>query len=183
MRITYFIFLIMFLISTNGIAQQLEKISLNGTWNIIFDDDNSGKDAGWMHSNEFEKNSSKKQIQVPSCWEEFVEDYEGVAFYKRKFKVPDSWKDKIVHLQFDAVNYIAEVYLNDQVLGSHEGGFTPFEFNVEHLLNFGGENVLVLRVIGPVTMTDKIIDGMGKMETPQWRGASLWPDGLQNLES
>lgn len=167
--ILYLVLILM--ISIDGFAQKEDAMSLNGTWNIIFDDQNMGRESDWMISKVFDQHKDKQQIQVPSCWEEMNEDYEGVAFYQRKFHIPQDWNQKLVHLKFDAVNYVAEVYLNDHVLGSHEGGFTPFEFNVEHLLNFGGENVLVLRVIGPVTMTDKIIDGMGKMETPQWRGA------------
>lgn len=146
-------------------------ISLNGTWQIIFDDVNEGREADWMRTSVFDDHEGKCAIQVPSCWEEMNKDYEGVAFYSRKFKVPSAWKAKTVRLQFDAVNYLSEVYLNDNVLGYHEGGFTPFEFNIEHLLDFDKQNTLTLRVVGPITMSDKVIDGMGKMETPQWRGA------------
>ena len=153
------------------IAQKEDSISLNGTWQILYDNDNEGRALHWMYSDVFEQHPDKKKIQVPSCWEEFNENYEGVVFYKRHFKVPAHWKDKVVHLQFDAVNYLAEVYINDIAIGYHEGGFTPFTFNAEHVLNFDAENVLTLRVVGPVTLSDKVIDGMGKMETPQWRGA------------
>jgi len=54
--------------------------------------------------------SKKKLIKVPSCWEEYEEDYEGVAWYGRTFKVPSTWKGKVVMLRFGAVNYLAEVW-------------------------------------------------------------------------
>jgi hypothetical protein len=74
-------------------------------------------------------------------------------------------------LHFDAVNFRSEVWLNDTAVGMHEGGFTPFEFRVDDLLKFDGENTLIVRVVGPILMQDKRVDGMGPMETPQWRGA------------
>ena len=98
-------------------------------------------------------------------------DYEGVAFYRRTFKAPAHWKGKVVRLQFDAVNFRAEVWWNDTALGFHEGGFTPFEFRVDDLLKFDEDNTLILRVVGPILMQDKRVDGVGPLETPQWRGA------------
>ena len=107
---------------------------------------------------------------MPSCWELIEQDYEGVAFYRRTFQVPASWAGKTVRLQFDAVNYLTEVWLNDEVVGFHEGGFTPFEFRVDNLITPGQENTLILRVVGPIILQDKKIDGVGPLETPQWRG-------------
>ena len=112
-----------------------------------------------------------RDIAVPSCWELMEKDYEGVAFYRHAFKVPANWAGKTVRLHFDAVNFRSEVWLNDTAVGMHEGGFTPFEFRVDDLLKFDGENTLMLRVVGPILMQDKRVDGMGPMETPQWRGA------------
>ncbi|MCP4274767.1 MAG: hypothetical protein GY779_00225, partial [Gammaproteobacteria bacterium] len=67
--------------------------------------------------------------------------------------------------------YRAEVYLNDNVVGVHEGGFTPFSFRIDSMLKFDQDNIITLRVLGPILLdTDKVIDGMGAMETPQWRG-------------
>jgi len=115
--------------------------------------------------------SSKRDIAVPSCWEEIEKDYEGVAFYRRTFKIPANWEGKVIRLHFDAVNFLSEVWINDQAVGFHEGGFTPFEFRIEKLIKPGEENTLILRVAGPILLQDKHIDGVGPMETPQWRGA------------
>ncbi|MHC4537294.1 MAG: glycoside hydrolase family 2 protein, partial [Planctomycetota bacterium] len=65
----------------------------------------------------------------------------------------------------------SEVWINDNAVGFHEGGFTPFKFRIDKLLKPAEENTLILRVAGPILMQNKSIDGIGKMETPQWRGA------------
>jgi hypothetical protein len=145
--------------------------SLDGEWKIAFDPDNSGREAGWTQKGIFSELENLQPIQVPSCWEEIETDYEGVAFYGTTFEVPAEWDSNAVRLQFNAVNFRAEVWLNNVAVGVHEGGFTPFEFRVDDLLKFGEENFLSLRVAGPILLQDKRIDGVGPMETTQWRGA------------
>ena len=44
---------------------------------------------------------------------------------------------KIINIQFDAVNYLSEIWINDQAVGYHEGGFTPFEFRVDGMIKVG----------------------------------------------
>ncbi len=148
-----------------------EVKSLDGTWEIVFDHENTGRDAGWHKDKVFSAQSTRRNITVPSCWEQIEKDYEGVAFYRRKFKVPASWEGKVVHLNFDAVNFFSEVWINDKAAGYHEGGYTPFKLCIDKMLKTGEENVLILRVTGPILMQNKTIDGVGKMETTQWRGA------------
>ncbi len=147
------------------------ELPLDGLWDIAFDHRNEGRGADWHRDGVFSGLAAKREIRVPSCWEEIEKDYEGVAYYRKKFTVPKEWEGKVVRLRFEAVNFLSEVWLNDGAVGVHEGGFTPFEFRVEKLLQPGEENVLTLRVAGPILMTDKVIEGIGKMETPQWRGA------------
>jgi len=155
---------------TSAIDSAREVKSLDGTWQIIFDHKNTGREAGWHLDKVFSAQSAKRNITVPSAWELIEEDYEGVAFYHHKFKVPANWEGKVIRLQFGAVNYLSEVWLNDEVVGFHEGGFTPFEFRVDEMIKPGQTNVLTLRVVGPIILSDKQVDGVGPMETPQWRG-------------
>jgi beta-galactosidase len=147
-----------------------ESLSLDGTWQIIFDRNNEGRQNKWFRGGNFPIEKTR-EITVPSCWELTEKDYEGVAFYRRTFVVPASWEGKVIRLHFNAVNYLAEVWLNDTAVGVHEGGFTPFDFRVDKLIKAGRENTLILRVVGPILLQDKRVDGMGPMETPQWRGA------------
>jgi beta-galactosidase len=152
-------------------AQGLKtEFSLDGSWEIIFDHQNEGRSQK-LHTNYgFERQSDKRAITIPSCWEEIEQDYEGVAYYRKKFTIPGSWEGKMVYVNFDAVNYVAEVWLNNHVIDYHEGGFTPFSFRIDKSVKFGQENVLTMRVVGPIILTDKVVDHMGRQETPQWRG-------------
>ncbi len=145
--------------------------SLDGTWEIVFDPDNTGRETGLHNSAQFAANQGRREIAVPSCWETIEMDYEGVAFYGLAFTVPPSWQGMIVRLQFDAVNYIAEVYVNDHVIGRHEGGYGPFTLRIDDLLNYDKPNFISLRVIGPIVAQDKVIDGIAQNDMPHWRGA------------
>jgi beta-galactosidase len=162
--------LIPFLLLISQLSFAQEQISLNGNWEIVFDHNNEGAQSMWHQDKIFQKIDHKRIIEVPSSWELIEKDYEGVAFYRYNFDVPENWEGKIIRLQFDAVNYLSEIWLNDEVVGYHEGGFTPFEFRVDKLIKAGTENVLILRVVGPIILSDKKIDGVGILETPQWRG-------------
>lgn len=66
--------------------------------------------------------------------------------YRKLFTVPEEWQGKHVRLRFDGVDHACAVYLNGQLLGEHEGMFTPFEFDVSAHLRYGQQNCLVLMV-------------------------------------
>jgi Glycosyl hydrolases family 2, TIM barrel domain/Glycosyl hydrolases family 2, sugar binding domain/Glycosyl hydrolases family 2 len=77
------------------------------------------------------------------------EDYEDGVWYRRAFTVPDSLKNQFVRLNFLAVNYVADVWLNGQYLGYHEGGYTPFSFDATKALRTDTTNILAVRVDNP----------------------------------
>ena len=66
-------------------------------------------------------------------------------FFKR-FDVPTEWRGKLIRLRFEAVDYKATFYLNDQWLGTHEGHFSPASFDVSNILQFDGNNVLAVQL-------------------------------------
>lgn len=168
-RITL-IFTLFFYSSLLFAQQNVNQLSLNGNWEIIFDTENEGQEGQWQLDNNFHQNAKIRQIQVPSCWEEFEKNYEGVAFYRKKFNVPASWSEKIIELKFDASNYKTEVWVNDMAVGVHKGGYTPFSFRIDNLIKSDQENTITVRVVGPIILTDKVIDGIGRQEVPMWRG-------------
>ena len=145
--------------------------SLDGTWQIIFDAGNEGRDAAWQKEDNFRDHENVVDIQVPSCWEETEQDYEGVAIYGKWLEIPEEWEGSTIRIRFDAVNYIAEVWVNDFAAGYHEGGYAPFELKIGDLLKYGENNFLSLRVIGPILAENKEIDGIGPNDMPHWRGA------------
>ena len=82
-------------------------------------------------------------------YEKCPEFYEDGVWYRRRFDVPDSLRDSRVLLTFYSVNYIADVWLNDQYVGYHEGGYTSFAFDVTDQVSYDTTNVLAVRVDNP----------------------------------
>ena len=89
-------------------------------------------------------------------------------WYKREFTIPSAWKGKNVILNFGAVDWKADVFVNDIMIGSHKGGFTPFSFDITPYLTGSSKHKLVVRVWDP---TDRGFQPRGKqVSTPE----SIW---------
>lgn len=127
-------------------------LSLNGDWDLAFDPENVGMTTGWAKA--FPDDALT--APVPSVWERVRPGYDGVGWYRRRFTLPAGWERRMLRLRFHAAQYFAEVWLNGARLGTHEGGFLPFEFPVSKKVRTG-ENELVVRVINPPM--DREIEG------------------------
>lgn len=109
--------------------------SLDGAWRFIPDHD--GKE---------------RLISVPGCWQaQFPElrEYAGRAVYSREFTVPPVCSGQCIRLRFGAVDYFARVRVNGEIVGEHEGGFTPFEMDISRFIRFGEPNTLEVEVLDP----------------------------------
>ena len=148
-----------------------DEMTLDGAWSVNFDDGNVGRELHWERAEQFYAWPESEQVAVPACLEEYRLDYQGVAWYGRRFAAPAEWAGRPVLLQFDAVNYRAEVWLNGEPVGAHDGGYTGFALEVGDLLRAGADNFLAVRVITPLITRDVRIDGLGRDEMPHWRGA------------
>jgi beta-mannosidase len=93
------------------------------------------------------KDSEWLGVKIPSQWQSYpgLEKYAGRGVYRLKFDFPDRINSRTYHLRFGGVFYKANVYLNGKKLGSHEGYFEPFEFEVSDLLQ-PKDNILVVEV-------------------------------------
>ena len=67
--------------------------------------------------------------------------------YEKTFVVPEDFTKERILLHFGAVDQIATVYLNGEKLGSHEGGYLPFSFDITKTVKRAGENQLKVEVI------------------------------------
>ncbi len=76
--------------------------------------------------------------------------FHGEVWYRRTFTVPSGWSGKRVLLHFGAVDYRAQVWVNGQSLGGHEGGNVPFRFDITPVMKAGANSVTV-RVEDPPT--------------------------------
>ena len=70
---------------------------------------------------------------------------EGGTWYRRTFTVPGGWDGRAVTLRFGSANYVVDVWLNGTWLGYHEGGSTPFAFDLGEALLVGSENAIAVR--------------------------------------
>jgi beta-glucuronidase len=83
---------------------------------------------------------------LPSSWltqAPELRHYQGLVWYQRTFKAPPTPHMGRQFLHFGAANYKTVVYVNGQPVGRHEGGFTPFAFEVTQLLRDGDNQVTV----------------------------------------
>jgi len=115
-------------------------------WRFAVDPDEVGEKEGWA-APDFD-DSGWATVTVPHTWGVMAEhaDYDGVAWYRRTFTLPPEAQDAHLRLRFEAVFYLARVWLNGQYLGAHEGGYTPFEFDVSGIVQPGVENVVAVQV-------------------------------------
>ncbi|MEP2239345.1 MAG: glycoside hydrolase family 2 TIM barrel-domain containing protein [Maribacter sp.] len=144
-------------------TDEREKTSLNGLWDIIVDPLENGyyshrlepKPDGYFLNKQMEKPSdlveynfdTSDQLMVPGDWntqKDKLYYYEGTIWYKKDFKYVKD-KQENLYLYFGAVNYKAIVYLNGELIGKHEGGYTPFQFNITDKVK-DGNNFVVVKV-------------------------------------
>ncbi|EKJ91161.1 Beta-glucuronidase [Bacteroides finegoldii] len=154
--------LLFILFAGNMVAQNLitnvygrDIRSLNGKWNVIIDLYDQGRGMK-VYRNQSPKGATDfyeysfkggLRLNVPGDWNSQMPElkyYEGTVWYARHFDAK-RLVDKRQFLYFGAVSYRCRVYLNGTEIGSHEGGFTPFQIEVTDLLN-EGDNFIVVEV-------------------------------------
>lgn len=89
---------------------------------------------------------------VPMPWQAQFPDLReatGVGWYRKSFHVPADWLGRAAVLHFGAVDYYAQVWVNDHYVGDHEGGYLPFEFEIGAHLRVGQRNEIIVRVVDP----------------------------------
>lgn len=142
-NVYYLIFLFSFFIACNNEKSQPgnnENVSLNGTWHFLASNNISENEILNADYN------SWNTLEVPGNWDTQNEytHYVGKGYYQKNIKVLDNWKGKQIRVKFDAVYETSKVWLNGKLLGTHKGGYTPFEFNITNQVNFEGENSLLV---------------------------------------
>ncbi len=69
-----------------------------------------------------------------------------IGWYRRHFKIPASDKGRRISIQFEGAFQTTTVYCNNFIVGRSESGYAPFQFDLTEFINFGGDNVLSVRV-------------------------------------
>lgn len=98
-----------------------------------------------------EKSDQWRNARVGLSWNvqfDDLRDYMGAAWYRTTFELSPFKDTRHVLLKFGAVDYFCEIFVNGLLIGSHEGGYTPFSFEITNATN-AGPNELLIRVIDP----------------------------------
>lgn len=133
-----------------------EILDLNGIWEFNFE------------------NEEKEYIAVPGSFNDQVANhnkrhYVGNMYYRKEFYLNSQMLEKDIFIRFGSVTHNAKVYVNDNFVGSHKGGFTPFEININEVAKEGLNEVLVIvdNILDYTSLPVgnlKIIDGVKKVD-------------------
>ena len=119
-------------------------LNLNGTWDFEFDSLNIGLNKKWETGNA----AFSKKINVPFPWGaplSGVKDEADIAWYKKAITVPKSWANQRVFVTIGASDWETTVWLDGVLLGKHQGGYTPFSFELKNV-KYDTPQYLVIKV-------------------------------------
>lgn len=136
-------------------------MNLNGVWQF---------QPGTGATESVPQGNLSRVILVPFAVESAisgVKEHHARLWYRRKFTVPATWNSQHVILNFGAVDYESEIYINGTSIGVHRGGYDPFSFDITKYLKASGEQEITVRVFDP---TDAEGNPRGKQ--------TLYPGGI-----
>ncbi|KAK1143559.1 hypothetical protein N8T08_006365, partial [Aspergillus melleus] len=144
-----------------------ELVSLDGLWSFALAEGNSSS-SPWTstlpHGLECPVPASYNDIFV----DRKIHDHVGWVYYQRQVKVPRGWSQERYLVRAEAATHQGQIYINDDLVAEHQGGYTPFEADVTDLVSAGGtfrltiavNNELTLQTIPPGRI--EVTEGLGK---------------------
>ena len=143
--------------------QARERKVLTGLWRFRVDRDGTGRGDGWAER----PLDTDAQMAVPASYNDIVADpsirqHVGTVWYETEVWVPRGWDDSRVTLYFESVTHHATVWVDGRHVGSHSGGYTPFELDLTGIVAAGRsfrltvevDNTLTFQTIPPGTVVD-----------------------------
>ncbi len=125
-----------------------EWLNLNGVWEFQFDPDDKGVEDSWFDGEDLDD-----EIHVPYPWESELsgvqQEGQSIGWYRRRFTPPADWSGQRIRLRFGAVDWAARVWIDGAEVGSHEGGYSPFELDITDQVEPGEEAEVVVRAFDP----------------------------------
>ena len=151
------ILLIVVLFFPNCASKESRKVE-NRT-EIPFNDD-------WLFSFDINDNESWSMVELPHTpvIEPLIvnNQWQGVCWYKKQISLDKKYKDKKLFVKFEGAMQVADVWLNDQHLITHKGGYLPFTVDLTQEYNWEGENTLIVKL---VNVNDSLIPPGKPLET------------------
>ena len=127
------------------LSDDVQRVELEDGWEILVDR------SGRMLYDSARKSKDWRGARVGLSWNsqfDDLRDYMGAAWYRLQFELPAFHDTRHVLLKFGAIDYFCEVFVNGIPIGTHEGGYTPFSFEITSAVH-PGPNALMIRVIDP----------------------------------
>lgn len=170
-------------------------INLNGEWSYSFDFGGSGLEREWFKSTGFDQ-----KIIVPFCPESKLsgveyKDFINHMWYHRTISIPQDWANKQVLLNFGAVYYKSEIYIDGVFAARHFGGTSSFQVDITPYVKAGQTHNLVVYVESDVRGTHQP-SGKQNLQFASYgcnytRTTGIWqtvwmeaihPEGLQSVQ-
>ncbi|MBS1528855.1 MAG: DUF4982 domain-containing protein [Bacteroidetes bacterium] len=136
-------------------------------WRFHLGDVKGGEDVGF-------KDASWRELNLPHDWSiegKFDKNSPatveggaltgGIGWYRKTFTVPKTSKGKMVYIDFDGVYERSTVWVNGHELGFRPNGYISFEYDMTPYLNFGGKNVIAVKVDNSVQPNSRWYSGSG----------------------
>ena len=166
-------------------------LDLDGEWKFAFDPDTNGLRDDWQASGFDDR--AWGTIAVPSAWDlrdtpnfgtvngaDFGQGTafsDGYAWFRRDIHLTGQWHDRHLRVNFLAAGYSADVWLDGEYLGKHEGASTPFSMPVSTLRGSGNKHTLAVRVFRRASYTAYTGGGqpvIDDLEIP-YKPVDYWP--------
>jgi beta-galactosidase len=160
----YFIALLPF----KGYSQETRSVAdFDKDWHFHLGDVSDGQITGLNDAN-------WRQLNLPHDWSiegKFSKDNPatpeggalpgGIGWYRKTFTVPASSKNKLVYIDFDGVYQKSDVWVNGHHLGFRPNGYISFRYELTPYLNFGGKNIIAVKVDNSVQPNSRWYSGSG----------------------
>src|SRR6478736_10232589 len=126
-----------------------ELVNLDGVWRFAID--TRLPEQPWLAPLD-----TPLEAAVPASYnDQFtdaeIRDHVGWVYYQREVRVPRGWSEERILLRFDAATHAARVYVDDELVGEHVGGYTPFDIDITDRVPAGGEFRLTVAVSGDLS--------------------------------
>ncbi len=121
------------------------------------------QEGGGRHSEAY-ADGNWASIEIPGVENPSPDRYQGGVWYRRQILVPAERAGDYARLVFRGANYVTDVWINGRWVGTHEGGYTPFMFDVTPYLRCGGNNTLAVRVDNIPWLTQNEVSYHGLQE-------------------
>jgi beta-glucuronidase len=152
-----------------------ERKNLNGLWQFALDQAGEGRSGQWFAG----PLPGAREMAVPASFNDIatdatVRDYFGDIWYQTSVWIPRGWQGRRVVLHFESATHRATVWVDNNEVVSHEGGYTPFEADItEHVT--GGERVRITAVVNNTLSFQSIPPGVIE-DTPAGKRQIYWHD-------